>query len=173
MALVVTVGGASSTSYADADFAGQYFASTGRQAEWELVANDADKWLFDAMAFMERPGYVGMRAATTQALEFPRKYGVRQDENDSVTAETLTDLLGRTWAVTAIPTPVKQAQCEQAFALSQNKAYTENRYTRQTVSAGGTELSVATVKDLDLCPQAARLLAPFLSRGVGVRASYR
>jgi len=102
MALVTTVGGASSDSYVSLADADTYFASGShlQSAVWAAM-NDTQQEtaLRTAARDLDRLRYFGRKAATTQALEWPRVYrGL--------------------WFADTIPTAIKQAQMEQALARS-------------------------------------------------------
>lgn len=102
MALVTTVGGASSDSYVSLADADTYFASGShlQSAVWLALDDTAQETaLRTAARDLDRLRYFGHKASTTQSLEWPRVYrGL--------------------WFADAIPTAIKQAQMEQALARS-------------------------------------------------------
>ncbi len=156
--LTTTVSGASSNSYVSVSDADAYFATTPRASRWEAVSTD-DKanFLLEAMLWVENQNYMGSRATTTQALEWPRIGGVGRRVLNTMTTSSLIDQRGREWVSTAIPQPVKDAQCEMALALAINPAWQDDAYLSRTVSAGGTELQVATGRDLGALAKMARM----------------
>lgn len=179
MALVTTAGSASANSYGDSDGASAYFLATGRQAEWDAaVAGMAESWLLRAMPFVEAQDYIGVRATTEQALAFPR-VGSNQQRNIvqvSGLSQTygLYDLRDRFFASNAIPTPVINAQYEQAFALAKNANWSDDRYESQTIAAGDTSIEVRNSRQLGkLCKLAMLQLDGLLLSGGSVRRLIR
>ena len=156
--LTTTISSASSNSYASVSDADAYFATTPRASRWEAVSTD-DKanFLLEAMLWIENQNYIGSRANSGQALEWPRLGGVRRRLVNTTITTGLVDLRGRLWTADAIPQPVKDAQCEMALALATNPAWTDEAYLSRTVSAGGTELQVATGRDLGALGKMARM----------------
>jgi len=179
MALVTTAGSASANSYGDADGATAYFLQTGRQAEWDAaVAGLPESWLLRAMPFVEANDYIGTCATTTQALQFPRVGSVQGQRMLQVSGLSSTyglyDLRGRFFASNAIPTPVIQAQYEQAFALATNTNWSNDRYEAQTVAAGDTSIQVRNSRQLGkLCKLAMLQLDGLLLSGGSVRRLVR
>lgn len=167
MALTATVGSASADSYADEDYARAYFVKTPFNATWQALGSDLQEyWLRSAMLPIEEQDYMGRRTNNSdvlQALQFPRIASYNR-AGLSNAADTWEDKQGRVWATDAIPTPVKDAQCEQALAMSQNGEYLSDRYKSKEISDGETTLTLNTGRDLGaLCPKAKLLLRPFLA----------
>src|SRR5215510_12160446 len=108
--LITTVGAANANSYSDVAFATNYFDGTIRRAQWnELpsVREDGGTILvFEAMTFIERLAYLGLRAEEDQALEFPRYGGAVFGFHQSSTGDHLRDLRSRLWPADEIPKPV-------------------------------------------------------------------
>ncbi len=112
--LIATVGSASANTYATEDEAATYFASRLGGEKWP--GEDVEKRgqaLLTAMRLLERMPFIGQRADTTQYLEWPR-IPVRPRERG---CNGLEDQRGRQWAATVIPQPIKDAQCEIAYAM--------------------------------------------------------
>ena len=175
MPVTTTVASATADSYADVAYADAYFLKTLRLAEWNVIknidSNAQDQALFDAMLGIEAQDYVGERATDGQALQWPR---IGQSRRRRVSAGTTTlglyDLRGRAWNSDAIPSPVKDAQCEQALALATNPHWLNDRYKSKTVSVGDTVLEVAMPADLGkLCRAAMLKLDGLLLSGGGVQ----
>ncbi len=175
MAVTTTIAGASSDSYADVAYADAYFLKTGRVSQWDTIkdvsGNAQDQALFDAMLGIEAQDYIGERATDGQALQWPRIGNRRRRRVEAGTTSLgLYDLRGRSWNSNEIPSPIKNAQCEQALALGMNTSWLDDRYVRQEVTAGSTTLQVATAKDLGkLCSAARLLLDGLILTGGGVR----
>jgi hypothetical protein len=97
-ALVATVGGATSNSYATFVEANAYFAGRLGGEAWNDVENGSLA-LITATSELEKLSYRGSKATESQALKFPRT-GIDQDG--------------------VIPLPLKQATYELALYLAQN-----------------------------------------------------
>lgn len=179
MALVTTVGSATANSYGDSDGATAYFLETGRAQEWELaVAGHAEGWLLRAMPFVEAQDYAGLRATIEQALAFPRVGSAESRRVVQVSGLSQTyglyDLRGRFFASNAIPTPVINAQYEQAFAMAQNRQWYDDRYESQQVAAGDTTIKIRNSRELGkLCKLAMLQLDGLLLTGGSVRRLVR
>jgi len=179
MALVTTAGSASANSYGDEAGASAYFLATGRQQEWDTaVAGMAESWLLRAMPFLEAQDYIGMRITTEQALQFPRVGSTQGQRRMQISGLSSTygfyDLRNRFYASNAIPTPVINAQYEQALALAQNRNWSDDRYESQTVAAGDTSIEVRNSRQLGkLCKLAMLQLDGLLLTGGSVRRLMR
>lgn|SRR5262245_7034182 len=128
MALITTVGASDAESYADVTFADNYFTDVNRTPEWAAVGATAPKEaaLRLAMTFIESLAWIGSRYQQTQALEWPRVGGWRKRwliEPVTSTGASIIDLRYRSWPVTAIPSPIKKAQCEMALAIAQDASW--------------------------------------------------
>ncbi|MCI0391677.1 MAG: hypothetical protein MOB07_23275 [Acidobacteria bacterium] len=169
--LITTVGAVNANSYADMAFATTYFEGTLRMAEWialESAHEDGGSiLLLEAMTFIERLACLGLRVAEAQALNFPKYGGAITNFQQSALTAHLRDLRNRIWPVTAIPAPVKEAQCEQALAIGQNHRWLQhNKYTSEKLMTAGAELQLATTSELgSLCRAAMLKMQPFLLRG--------
>lgn len=179
MALVTTVGDATANSYGDSDGATAYFLATGRADAWETAnAGHPEEWLLRAMPFIEAQDYMGVRATTEQALAFPRvgSSGQRRVTQVSGLSQTygLYDLRDRFFASNAIPTPVINAQYEQALAIAANANWSDDRYESKTIAAGDTLIEVRNNRQLGkLCKLAALQLDGLLLTGGSVRRLIR
>lgn len=173
MALTTTIGSASADSYGTTEGAIAYFASTGRAARWAVVvdAGRDEHVLRFAMSYLEAMDYLGERANTDgvkQALEFPRVVTVyRGREATTLGGTTWTDKRGREWTSSVIPTPITQAQYEQALAMAENEQWFNDRYSSQEITAGGATVKVRVGSDLALCLAAKLLVRPFLASSYG------
>lgn len=120
--LVETVGAANANTYATKAEAATYFESRLGGEKWP--AEDEDKVaraLLTAMRILEGFRFIGQRADLTQALQWPRT-STRPRERGSnlvagLLANSLIDSRGRQWAAGTIPQPIKDAQCEIAYAM--------------------------------------------------------
>lgn len=168
MALVTTVGAANAVSYADENYAETYFSIRPEaQSRWKAVIGDTggEELLLQAMLILESRTYIGAKADDDQSLEFPRYGGPILRCSDYVLTDELRDFRGRVWPITAIPEPLKQAQCELALALGENKERLDDKYLAKTVKGGSTTTRVAVGRDLPrLTPVVAMLLKPFIQQ---------
>jgi len=160
--LDTTVGGATANSYADAAFATAYFATRREPGAWRQDSTEQEKLLLAAMKPLEarlRKGAWGIRASSAQRLLFPRK--------EDASASAFYDVDGLQWASNAIPTPIKEAQCEIALAMADGRypiggkaeAVLEKQLpdkTRTEYGAGGSQV-------MQLPQVVEDLLAPFLA----------
>lgn len=107
MALITTVGGSTSNSYATVSeyrqyWLGQLFPSD--QATPDSFGDDEVEWaLKEACLVLDAQSYFGGIVTQTQALKWPRA--------------RVTDDEGRAVSQSAIPQAVKDAQCELAYTL--------------------------------------------------------
>jgi hypothetical protein len=126
MALITTIGGTTSNSYADLAFADAYFADHWSDAKSQLWADKSpgqkERALLSAMSFLEglrvldyqfasgklplaliaqQPDFSVHRAEVGQFLQFPRNVDINYENGYT----------------TFIPQPVLEAQCEQAIYL--------------------------------------------------------
>ena len=104
MALDTTVGGANSDSYASVAEADTYHAAYGNTA-WAAISTSALKEaaLRKAAQYIDTKAFLGIKTASTQALEWPR-YNVIVDGYDVLS--------------NAIPNGIKVAQMEAALIAS-------------------------------------------------------
>ncbi len=177
MALTTTVAGTDANSYGDADGALAYFTLTGRLAEWQTIVdlNAQDQSLFDAMLGIEAQDYMGSRSTRTQLLQWPRvRGGSIWQSSTELAALQWYDMRGRTWVSNAIPSPVVNAQYEQALSFATNRFWLDDRYKSQTIEVGDTKIEVATRRDLGkLCTAAMLQLDGLLLSGGSVRRLVR
>ena len=141
MALENTPAAADAESYADLEFADDYFALTTRQAEWDAIGSEAAKEnaLREAMPFIESQAWIGTRATASQALEWPRQGGRRLRWQLSIGG--ITDLRGRPWPSSEIPAPIMKAQCEMALAVFQDASWTTDTDDVQSIRTGVVTIS--------------------------------
>lgn len=131
--LVTTVGGASSNSYVTlAQFNTYCEQRLNVDAFDEAQADDKIRALLMATRRLDRENWQGARAASTQALAWPRAGVIKPDGStvggsiDSLGAGALFGYrggygiyatgYGEQYSSTEIPQPVKDAQCELALA---------------------------------------------------------
>lgn len=181
MSLDTTVGGANAESYGTADRALTYFQRTGRDAQWQaLITVQGDEaLLLRSMMFIEEQPYIGERANVDednpQALEFPRRATYARGIDPDLAGDTWTDLRGRVWTSAAVPTPIENAQYEQALAIGKDPTYTDDGLLEKEIRTNQGRLKFKTGSDNagGLCVEAGKLLSPFL-RGSGQSGrSYR
>jgi hypothetical protein len=117
-------------SYVDLEEARTYFDNRANSGDWfSLGPDDQARALITAAQMLdESRRWIGGLVREDQPLQWPR-VAIRPIERRSRRTirtgfETLTgatgglyDLRQRFWAATSIPTPIKSAQCEFAFAL--------------------------------------------------------
>lgn len=96
MALDATVGGANSDSYVDQSYTDDYFTGHMKETEWSNATNQEEALRYAAFYLDVMVTWLGDKATSTQALEWPRS-GLSDYENDE------------------IPTFLKKAQCELAL----------------------------------------------------------
>lgn len=110
--LVTTIGSASANSYVTLDEAASYFADRVGGESWADVGDVQARALLTACKRLDRLNWLGSRVTTTQALAWPR-YGVQKPDGTASIGYGIADY----YLTTEIPQPVKDAQCELAFAL--------------------------------------------------------
>jgi len=153
-----TVAGAAANSYIDVADAETYFDGRLNTTAWD-DSLDQEAALIQACQILEQQDYVGVVSSDTQALKWPRY------ADDAGT-------LIRNYAITAIPTPIRNAQCEVALWLLQTGGSgvavsagdvesmkignsVEVKYAATTAA---TEVNDTSVDDTGLPVQAARFL---------------
>lgn len=100
-----TVAGPSANSYIDVADADIYFDGRLNTTAW-IDSLDQEAALIQACQILDQQDYIGVEASDTQALKWPRY----ADEDQT---------LIRNYAITSIPAPVRNAQCEVALWLLQ------------------------------------------------------
>lgn len=160
MALDVTVGGASSDSYATVAEADAYLAARpGFDATAWTALDDADKELrlqLAAQVLDTKLKFRGVRACKTQALAWPRLFpgdplyvetdsagGLGQVWADWVTLEDYATLVGET--LPGIPAGVKKAQIEIAFQVVHSHLLTLQPFADGAVSVASIDLDAISV----------------------------
>lgn len=103
MALIATVGGASSNSFGTEEEADTYFEDRPQAADWRDLKGAKESWLVQATDRLSQLSYQGKRADPDQALPFPR-IGVIVD--------------GVRLASDEIPDAIKRAEFKLALLLS-------------------------------------------------------
>lgn len=108
MAIIATAGGATSNSYVTLVEAEAFFDNRVGSADW-FDSAEQEQTLLQACLILDQFDYIGDRATTTQALEWPRItndfYDIEHDEFPYTSTE--------------IPVKIKNAQCEIALWLAQ------------------------------------------------------
>lgn len=103
--LVATAGASNANAYETVANADTYFDERLNASEWtaETDTDVKERALIMATRRLDQEWYEGEKAATSQALEWPR--------------EDATDKDGEEYATTTIPTFLKHATCELALRL--------------------------------------------------------
>ena len=123
MALDATLGGESANSYCDVAFADAYAATRQWGSDWlALTEEDKELALIGATMWMETLHWTGTRCDATQALAWPRQ-GATCDGVES--------------KCDAIPTRIKQAECELAMKFAKDP---------DPITGGGSLGSTGAVK---------------------------
>ena len=169
MALVV--GTDTYISQADAStYVTEHYATTEIKAvAWNALTSDnKDAYLRKATQTIDRQPLVGIKALTTQTLEFPRaiyttvsSYGVN----------TNALLYGDNWYVqSAVPSAVTSAQVEIALALAAgiSKRVDLQRQGVKSFSVGNLSESYGGGKLNALPYEAKELLQPYIAGGVPI-----
>lgn len=161
LALVTTVGGASTNSYATVAEADSYLEAHSDFSDWTVLAEAVKiKHLVQAARMIDQELFHGAKVSSTQSMRFPR---TTQMNVDSYTV------------LTAIPPAVKNAQCEQAIYLMKHGHSRRMELRADGVKqislggrAGASESFVQGDLPLTLCPGALSQLSYYLSRTCGV-----
>lgn len=118
--LDATVGGASANTYVTQANATTYFEGHAFASTWTAATSaNQDIALAHATRILDRVKWAGTKAASTQALAFPREYcpTLEFDAQADVVAEFFIDETTAYYSSTAIPTPLVRATCELALEL--------------------------------------------------------
>lgn len=108
MAIIATAGGATSNSYVTLVEAEAFFDNRVGSSDW-FDSAEQEQSILQACFILDQFDYIGDRATTTQALEWPR---ITNDFWDSYNDEF-------PYTSTEIPQKLKNAQCEIALWLAQ------------------------------------------------------
>ena len=92
---------ASSNSFYNLASATEYFSNLGKSSGWTTLATGQEAALIRATYLMETYDWIGIKALSTQALEWPRR--------------NVTDKNGFYISSTAIPLRIKWVQAELAY----------------------------------------------------------
>jgi hypothetical protein len=141
--LTETVGSATANSYATAEEALAYFEARLGGEKWPAGAAAATKALLTAMRILEGLRFKGRRVDATQALNWPRVANTPQERGwgdaSPYIASTSLGLVagnGRNYATTAIPQPIKDAQCEIAYAMILDPSLNDPALIQATLKTG-------------------------------------
>lgn len=125
--LTATVGSASANTYATVTEARTYFASRLGGEQWPTGDEDQEgRALLTAMRILEGLRFKGRRVDTVQALCWPREANNPQERGRTLAGEWpeiagagqgLYTADGRFFDSDEIPQPIKDAQCEIAYAM--------------------------------------------------------
>lgn len=157
MALIATVGGASSNSYVTMDEADTYFSTRLSMEQWiEYTESLQESALLEAAERLDQEEYLGQIVSHEQAMKFPR-YGIIDEESRVVISTT-------------IPQRVKNAQCELALALLISpETFTDGgleQFSSVSVGQGDLALTIRGGATTAKMPsQVSRLLQPFWAGG--------
>lgn len=106
-----------------------YFEARLDSREWENATEERQQQaLLTAMRVLDSLPFIGARYQSTQPLAWPRVATTPAERLSRLRERTghetlfgesggLYDLRGRLWPATAIPAPIKHAQCEIALAM--------------------------------------------------------
>lgn len=155
-AIVATVGGANSNSYATVAEAVAYFEARLNASAWDGA--DADKRvrsLIMATNRIDQEVYSGSPSSSTQALKFPRVGAYDGD--------------GRPVDSSAIPAGIKEAQFELALTVLSNDLFADTGLEQfESVKVGPLEVTPRVSRKAGALPaHVARELAPFLETPPG------
>lgn len=146
LTLDATVGGATSNTYATLAEAESYFEARLHVSSWTAAAT-ATKNAALAMATKALDRSVvweGIKADEVQALQWPREYVEDPDT-------------GEDFDSTAIPTRIKDAQCELALSLiSEDRTLDSDGFKR--IKAGSVEAEYASTDAKPVLPRPVREL---------------
>lgn len=155
MALDTTIGGAASNSFCSVAEANAYHVLRGHNAEWgDSGVSEKEAALAWATRILDRLNWSGNRAATTQALRWPRYNAYDQD--------------GYVIANTVIPTAVKNATAELALYLrKEDRTADSGAIGVKSLSVGALSLEFDTGAYTKAIPDSVRDLIAFLLEDVG------
>jgi hypothetical protein len=162
MSLDTDIGSATANSYCSVTEFQLYWQTkvipSGQASPDSFGDSDVERGLMQATAELDREGYLGDVAASTQALQWPR-YNAYYRSGYPVASD-------------AIPQAVKDATCELAYALLLEPSLTEddglNRFTRISLGNGEVDLSPRQMATGGLPSNVTRILRDFLS-GCGAK----
>jgi hypothetical protein len=158
MAIDATVGGVSANSYVTLDEAYDYFAAHPYASAW-ITAGDTGAFAQEALLIQAalwvdqlEPEFEGSRAATTQALAFPRS-GVR-------------DAGGTALGDDVVPLFVKRAQYEAVLAIANENPFADTGLEGfKRVKVGPIEIETRARGAGSLPSHVRRFLRPVLGLG--------
>lgn len=145
-------------SYVDIAYANEYVGRKVYADEW-INSTEAtrEKALQEATFKVELFKYDGIKASTTQTLEFPRIYHLKDLDDNSAT----------------VPDQIKYAVCEEALAILKYGNTTRINAQRQNVTGAKvgniSEFYSGQINTL-LSPEARILIKPFQAGSVRVSA---
>lgn len=185
LTLITTVGSTTATTYADAAYATDYFQTRLGGEQWQPTDTaQTTALLLTAMRVLEDLRFIGTRAAADQRLQWPRvannpsersnrKERVTGYESIDISSGGLFDRRNRFWPATAIPYPIKDAQCEIAFALLQDASVLDLTDTPGGVAfaAGSVRIQERARALLQIQTAAAHMLSAFVESGTRLRES--
>ena len=129
-----------------------YFESRLNATDWERSSQPRQQQaLLTAMRILETLPWIGAPLLVTQPLAWPRVAtcpAERENRKRIQTGyETLTgatrglyDRRGRAWQVSAIPAPIRNAQCEIALAMLQDQSLNEGQMRLMLIRSSNTEI---------------------------------
>jgi len=174
--MALTVGTDSYISVADAD---TYFAGRLNTEAWDgAVATTKEKALKQATREIDRQVFLGRKADSDQALEFPRCYVADPRGTGWTSQYTFNVTLGM-YCDAAVPQVIKDATCEQALALLSMTTYDRERERAHAAGVIGGSIGDANeyssaeivrgkMRGTRLCPEARQLLLPYLAGAVSI-----
>lgn len=168
-------------TYADRDDADAYFEGRLDAETWNTAGDERqEQSLLTAMRVLEALNYIGIPSTETQPLAWPRiantplERGLRTRNRVQTGYATLTGAAGglydkknRLWVVTAIPTPVVNAQCEIALAMLTDQSWVDADTVPQAeFQAGSVRIKSGDSKRGRIPAAVGTLLAGLLKSGV-------
>jgi len=167
ISLVTTLSGLTSTSYVTLVEAKAYMDNRRGSEPWTLVdANEKARALIGAAQRLDRENFIGDKVVWNQALEWPRRnYGYRYAVEIG-TGAGVVDLRGCWWPASAVPQPVKDAQCELAlqYVIDLGAASVgagSGRITHFSQDGLSITYDVSSVSTSDLPRESMKLLGAF------------
>lgn len=145
-----TVGSASANTYQTVAGANTYFESRLGGEQWPSDNTDTcTKALYTAMRVLEGLRFIGRRVDTTQALNWPREANNPQERGQRLAGEWpqiagggegLYAKDGKFYDSDAIPQPVKDAQCEIAYAMLLDPSLNDPALIQATLKTGNLSI---------------------------------
>ena len=170
--MAITVNTDTYISLADAEtyVSGQYISTDAKYTAWDALSDgDKEILLKRAAKLIDRQPLIGIKAASTQTMEFPRAIYTEYKRRD---LPILTTHFDSDWYIqTETPDAVKHAQVEIALTATQDspKRIELQRQGVKSFSLGKLSESYGSGSDVRILSQEAReLLMPYLAGSVSI-----